>query len=227
MPRSSTGCVVCKARKASSFATRSTTSEANTNQVKCDEDINGCKNCQRLGVACPGYSAVDHTQSDKHHALTEAFKQARLQRRQFGACERCRESKVRCSRGTPSCDRCKTANVACHYATDQPRRREATAARKTSLTSSSTPQPGEISHAQNGFHSSASPRATDQSPGLEVPRDTGLRVLLADHFFNEVAPLRCLGFIHKPTFMRALNQDNAESQYTEALVVIIFALGAS
>ncbi|KFZ23022.1 hypothetical protein V502_02497 [Pseudogymnoascus sp. VKM F-4520 (FW-2644)] len=39
--RSKTGCLVCKSRK-----------------VKCDEKPEGCDNCGRLGVQCPGYDAT-------------------------------------------------------------------------------------------------------------------------------------------------------------------------
>ncbi|KAF4470504.1 Alkaline phosphatase [Fusarium albosuccineum] len=50
--------------------------------------------------------------------------------------------------------------------------------------------------------------------------------ILAESYFNHVHPLRNLGFIHKPSFMKAIDQDTTGAEYGEAVVHLVCALGA-
>ncbi|RTE84055.1 hypothetical protein BHE90_001437 [Fusarium euwallaceae] len=49
---------------------------------------------------------------------------------------------------------------------------------------------------------------------------------IAESFFNHVHPLRNLGFIHKPSFIKAIDQNTTVAEYGEAVVYLVCALGA-
>lgn len=61
--------------------------------------------------------------------------------------------------------------------------------------------------------------------GLPTSRERFTTVFEA--FFNRIYPLRCLGFIHKPTFMQAFATETVQEQYGGALLYIVCALGAN
>ena len=50
--------------------------------------------------------------------------------------------------------------------------------------------------------------------------------LLVSIYFDRVHPLRCLGFVHKPSFMLALDRDLVIEEFGAPLVHIMCALGA-
>lgn len=45
-------------------------------------------------------------------------------------------------------------------------------------------------------------------------------------YFDRIHPLRCNALLHKPTFMHSLDHDRLKENYDEALLLIVFALGA-
>lgn len=49
---------------------------------------------------------------------------------------------------------------------------------------------------------------------------------MADIYFDRIATLRCLGFIHKPSFLQALDHGTLVAEYSEALIYIICAFAA-
>lgn len=49
---------------------------------------------------------------------------------------------------------------------------------------------------------------------------------LTESYFDHVHPLRNLGFIHKPSFMKAIDQDTTVVEYGEAVLYLVCALGA-
>ena len=49
---------------------------------------------------------------------------------------------------------------------------------------------------------------------------------LAEQYFQHIHPLRCLAFIHPPTFLQALDQRKCNEIYGAATAYIVFALGA-
>ncbi|KAJ5672943.1 hypothetical protein N7507_002070, partial [Penicillium longicatenatum] len=59
----------------------------------------------------------------------------------------------------------------------------------------------------------------------ELPDDERLRVLV-EEYFAHIHPLRCNGFVHKPSFMRRLDEDVESCRQSESLLHIICALGA-
>lgn len=59
-----------------------------------------------------------------------------------------------------------------------------------------------------------------------LPQDRFHLQSLADKFFDRVSTLRCLGFIHKPTFYQALDRGTLSEDFGEAVICIVAALGA-
>ncbi|KAJ5108491.1 hypothetical protein N7456_005166 [Penicillium angulare] len=59
----------------------------------------------------------------------------------------------------------------------------------------------------------------------ELPRGDKLWILVEEYFIH-VHPLRCNGFVHKPTFMQRLDEDVESCCQSESLLHIICALGA-
>lgn len=59
----------------------------------------------------------------------------------------------------------------------------------------------------------------------ELPDGESLRTLV-EEYFAHIHPLRCNGFVHKPSFMRRLDEDVDSCRQSESLLHIICALGA-
>lgn len=50
--------------------------------------------------------------------------------------------------------------------------------------------------------------------------------LLVNYYFDNFHPLRCFGFIHKPTFLRQMDENRGQGQQNDALLHIMCTLGA-
>lgn len=50
--------------------------------------------------------------------------------------------------------------------------------------------------------------------------------LLVTYYFDNFHPLRCFGFIHKPTFLRQLDESRGRHICDDALLHIMCTLGA-
>jgi hypothetical protein len=50
--------------------------------------------------------------------------------------------------------------------------------------------------------------------------------ILVEEYFAHVHPLRCFGFVHKPSFMQRLDEDMESCCNNESLLHIVCALGA-
>lgn len=59
-----------------------------------------------------------------------------------------------------------------------------------------------------------------------LPDDYSLRHRLVESFFDRSHPLRCLGFIHKPSFMQSLDRDSVLQDYGQPVLYAMCALGA-
>ncbi|KAI5464232.1 hypothetical protein BGZ63DRAFT_148513 [Mariannaea sp. PMI_226] len=59
-----------------------------------------------------------------------------------------------------------------------------------------------------------------------LPEDPENLLMLINIFFDRIYPLRCLGFIHKPSFIHALDQGRLIEEFGEPLVQIVCAFGA-
>jgi hypothetical protein len=53
-----------------------------------------------------------------------------------------------------------------------------------------------------------------------------MRRRLINAYFDRVHPLRCLSFIHKPSFLQSLDNGSVTQDYSEPLLLIMCALGA-
>ncbi|KAJ5919869.1 hypothetical protein N7454_009704 [Penicillium verhagenii] len=59
----------------------------------------------------------------------------------------------------------------------------------------------------------------------DLPNGDNLRILV-EEYFAHIHPLRCNGFVHKPSFMQRLDEDVDSCRKSESLLHIICALGA-
>lgn len=50
--------------------------------------------------------------------------------------------------------------------------------------------------------------------------------MLVEQYFAHIHPLRCNGFVHKPSFMQKLDEDFETCRQNESLLHVICALGA-
>ena len=131
------------------------------------------------------------------------YRASRLKKRHVGSCEACRASKTRCDKSRPTCRRYLPCNIDCTYSV-----RSAT--KETEYAS----QPSE------GAPSVPLP------PKKSMLDYEALRSRLLNAYLERVSPLRCLSFVHKPSFMYALDQGKLMDQYHEPLVDAMCALGA-
>ena len=93
------GCLLCRRRK-----------------VKCDERReNGCANCERLDLHCPGYGNTSTSPQSAASGTPNLTEAGTKRQRTIQSCERCRASKTRCSGERPSCARCYRKKFRCIY----------------------------------------------------------------------------------------------------------------
>lgn len=59
-----------------------------------------------------------------------------------------------------------------------------------------------------------------------LPEDSALRLRLINAFFERSHPLRCLCFLHKPSFMQSFDRASVVQDYGEPLLYAMCALGA-
>jgi hypothetical protein len=59
-----------------------------------------------------------------------------------------------------------------------------------------------------------------------LPSDPGLRLQLVNAFFDRSYSLRCLGFLHKSSFLQALECESVVQDFGEPLLYVLCALGA-
>ncbi|KAI1410536.1 fungal-specific transcription factor domain-containing protein [Hypoxylon sp. FL1857] len=215
-PLSRTACILCRSRK-----------------VKCDKSPSGCLSCQQLGVRCPGYSKpnLSSDQTGDDGTVDNIFRAAGIERRKNGACQECRNTKNKCNQARPQCQRCQMKSIPCIYTgkhksvrnavrsnTDDTRMDEDMSPRYQEAPSSSSATIPVLSDQQlvDDFSWLCTPI---------LPKGRLLRAVI-ESYFAHVYPLRTLGFLHKPTFLRAIDNERASSEFGEPLLYIICALGA-
>ncbi|KAL7810209.1 hypothetical protein V8C44DRAFT_332577 [Trichoderma aethiopicum] len=224
----STGCVVCRSRK-----------------VRCDRNSPTCHNCNRLGVKCPGYSDLpvlsqkDGSRQRVQDSVDTIYRTSGVEKRKVGSCDECRRTKSRCSRSRPVCKRCMKKGFTCRYnpkydaAAGQSSASSMMAGQDQGLTTTALSRcSGSVSTpGSQNRRASVSP-STPIQPGFQwlfadtLPRNALHLRSLADKFFDRVSTLRCLGFIHKPTFYQALDRGTLNEDFGEAVIYIVAALSA-
>ncbi|KAI1501138.1 fungal-specific transcription factor domain-containing protein [Biscogniauxia marginata] len=222
--RSRNGCLTCRARK-----------------IKCDENPIGCVNCERIDVICPGYEPGQmkrnehyQLQSKTSSVVTEAgIKRSRILR----SCNGCRQAKTKCSGDSPACLRCRNKNIQCMFepsrlvkkgdghdkqvAADQRRGLDGVPQEYCSGTNTLT----------DNCHWSDSGLTQDSSlswlTSSVLPGQAKIRKLV-DAYFVNVHPLRCLSFIHIPSFKHRLDflDSNSSDSDRNALLYAVCAHGA-
>ena len=63
---------------------------------------------------------------------------------------------------------------------------------------------------------------------ISAPLPAGQQELrrLVEAYFTNIHPLRCLSFVHKPSFMRAVDRGEVREEFGDALVHIMCAFGS-
>ncbi|KAL7943541.1 hypothetical protein V8C42DRAFT_329365 [Trichoderma barbatum] len=199
-----------------------------------------CRNCLRLGVGCPGFSPQSEfiSRKEMQKSADDIFKAAGVEKRRVGSCEECRSSKHRCTKTRPSCRRCILRHLPCIYPSkpDKQQERESSTQPASSVASSTAAAAGLTSTA------AVQPLAAGQwtNPTLlhafgvnieslctdTLPKDHGLRLRLVNAFFDRSHHLRCLSFVHQPSFMLSLESASIAQNFGEPLLYAMCALGA-
>ncbi|KAH8652179.1 hypothetical protein BX600DRAFT_89412 [Xylariales sp. PMI_506] len=202
-------CLICRSRK-----------------VRCDRTEPHCRNCIRLGVLCPGYdnSHAPISRSELQKSAEDIFRAAGLQQRRVGSCEECRTSKNRCSRTRPSCRRCLTRGLTCAYPVKYPPR-GAHDESSTSPSAMDVERPSVVTAAE-GIIVQGTKARRDSLYEAVLPDDPELISRLVNAYFERTHPLRCLAFIHKPSFLQSLDRNSVDQDYGRPLLYVMCALGA-
>ncbi|EGU86910.1 hypothetical protein FOXB_02575 [Fusarium oxysporum f. sp. conglutinans Fo5176] len=197
-------------------------------KVKCDGSIPSCQNCETLGVDCPGYNVAAGTKSRLEGATLETvYRASGVEKRRVGSCEACRKAKGRCDKARPACSRCLQRSLACRY----PQRQRPSATSRSNVSEESPrsdeprPDVADISPG-TAFDPRSSMSPLEPSARLQnrpLPWDVQTLKTLTGIYFNRVATLRCLDFLHKPSFNHSLDKGSLVEDYGEA---ILYAMGA-
>ncbi|KAJ5894998.1 hypothetical protein N7495_006689 [Penicillium taxi] len=165
----------------------------------------------------------------------------------------CRTSKTKCSGERPSCKRCQDKAESCFYSeSSQPSwiRRVEPISKAASLqipysvpenSPSDQLEPSSVQTSEQNATPQSAYISYEQSPSIEVtgransplnwltapqlpgPWKVGL---LVEDYFNNIHPLRCFAFIHRPSFLQTFDKDLSQNYQEHALLHIICALGA-
>lgn len=220
--RSKSGCKTCRARK-----------------IRCDERIGVCLNCEKLGLPCSGPSIAQSKDGNSTNDGTNVVITTGLKRkRTFRSCTACRGTKTRCTGDRPICVRCQEKGLQCNY--EDSSEPAWTQQVKFSTNAQTSPSVGEkegasvVSEIRTPNHD-VSPRADTINPPAEshgswlrssrLPEGDQVRVLV-EHYFVNIHPLRCFGFLHKPSFMQRLDAANTRGLEDDALLLMVCSLGA-
>uniref|UniRef100_A0A8H7TKJ6 Zn(2)-C6 fungal-type domain-containing protein n=1 Tax=Bionectria ochroleuca TaxID=29856 RepID=A0A8H7TKJ6_BIOOC len=174
--RTRTGCLTCRARR-----------------IKCDEAAAICTQCLRSDLQClrsrneslseSTRSRLAFTAKNNDQRLTQAgTRRQRIQR----SCVSCKLIKKRCNGERPLCDRCLKKNQPCVYGDDNP----------PSDTGNSISEDRQVTSSISRLSFLSPPATTVDFPDRIVAQD------LCQTFFDEIAPLRCLGFLHRHIFLQ-------------------------
>lgn len=217
-------CNTCRARK-----------------VRCDRRPGSCTNCERLGLSCTSrsWANLSSTTSDPETSA------GRKRKRTFHSCLPCREMKTKCSGDRPTCERCKRKSTQCQY--DESSEPAWKLQIETELRYGNRSVQGQHSHfahrhsgfspgnvrpnhhAENGTNRQAEttvdPRSGESHSGdASILGGDEARPRI-DAYFAHVHPLRCFGFLHKPSFMHNLDHRDPNTFDEDALLLIMCALG--
>jgi Fungal specific transcription factor domain len=201
----SSSCLVCRRRKVCTVVLRPQYLAApQLNccpvQIKCDRTPGSCNKCRALGEQCL-YSVDAASTAYGEVSSSDSITQAGLKRRRVQrSCVECRRTKSKCSGGSV-CDRCRSKAIeCCFYDTDHDAHEEP--------------------FRPNHYRAIPTWLGTRNLPPITQVRE------LVDIYFAHIHSVRCLGFLHVPTFMEQFH--NSRKVYAEmsGLIYIMCALAA-
>ncbi|KAF4463190.1 hypothetical protein FALBO_9980 [Fusarium albosuccineum] len=215
------------------------TAKASQSAVKCDRTTPSCLACRRLRISCPGYESRGPVSATNLDLSVEGiFRASGVQRRKVGSCESCYKAKIRCSKSRPACHRCAQRGNACVYpgkykpvVTEDPSNAKTSRVTQQPLLSVDSHDDldapinslGETSATQDQLGQDELKWLYDESP----PVDPALQRILFDRYFTRIHTLRCLGFLHRPSFMQSFDSGTLQEEYGAPLIQMICAFGAS
>ena len=208
-------------------------------QVKCDERPGRCANCERLQLVCTGYNRLPAGTT----VPQELPRRTEKSRRTTRACQRCRVSKIKCSGERPSCASCSLNNLACSYTDHGQDPPSGSSSTEQQLQHGVDP---DISHNNPLNDSPESSRSDWQTAARsmidvddDAAGDTRLDWLnmqrlpdskkiraLVNQYFQSFHPLKSFGFVHKPSFLRRLDNDLVSGSPADSLLYAMCTLGA-
>ncbi|KAF2440104.1 hypothetical protein P171DRAFT_457819 [Karstenula rhodostoma CBS 690.94] len=198
--------------------------ESTVPQVKCDERPNGCLNCERLQLTCVQHSSDQPSES----LITPRAITGIKRKRTFRVCIPCRQSKIKCTGERPICSRCKQKSLACAYDGDAAEPAWTHAVTPSSQQHPDTPSvspPRHVSSVPSVAPQGEYPSSLSWLFARELPPRSKLHQLL-DAYFNNVHPIRVFAFVHKPSFMRMLDESLVIDSANRALLHIMCAHAA-
>ncbi|KAL4738081.1 fungal-specific transcription factor domain-containing protein [Aspergillus similis] len=140
----------------------------------------------------------------------------RRARRTYRSCTNCRLRRAKCSGERPACIRCRSRHVECRYGDNvEP-------AWSQRLAGIADP-PDRSSPPREETEGEGSPVTWLTSSDFP---DRAKVVVLVDSFFAHVHPIRCFAFLHRPSFLRRVDEELLPDSNPSALLHIVCALGA-
>lgn len=178
-------------------------------QVKCDRTPGSCRKCDKFGAECAYTAAEPRTRSATSPAsrspgngIDNGITKAGLARRRTPrSCVECQRTKAKCS-GEILCGRCDRKGLPCLY-------------RDAGGDNARAPTPRSLIDA-----SMPAWLLSRILPPVHRVRE------LLDMYFARVHTVRCLGFLHVPTFMERFQDDGEAYEDPSGLVHIMCALAA-
>ncbi|KAJ9133316.1 Fungal transcriptional regulatory protein [Pleurostoma richardsiae] len=171
-------------------------------KIKCDRTSGACNNCRKFGAECAYSTDAGADVVRGPVTATDSITQAGLKRRRIlYSCAECKRAKTKCS-GGEACERCIKKALACFY---------------------HSPEPGVVREAQVAPVSSHLVPTWIMSTSL--PPVDKIRALV-DIYFARVHTVRCMGFLHIPTFMERLKDSRQLYSEDSGLIFIVCALAA-
>ncbi|KAL4868974.1 hypothetical protein BDV12DRAFT_208853 [Aspergillus spectabilis] len=176
-------------------------------KVKCDERPNGCGNCERLQLECSGYGRAAIRQIDSPQRTRRAYR----------SCTGCRMRRRKCSGERPACSRCQEKDIPCRYGDNIEPSWPQRLARTTHLPERLSSVPSRETE----------PEALTLAwlTSSELP-DKAKVAVLVDNYFTHIHPIRCFAFLHRPSFLRRVDEELAANATPTALLYIVCALGS-
>ncbi|CRG92368.1 putative transcriptional regulatory protein C1327,01c [Talaromyces islandicus] len=177
-------------------------------KIKCDRTPGSCNKCRAFGEQCmyASEAATDVGAAASANSdgvcPSDSITQAGLKRRRvLRSCLECKRTKAKCS-GGPVCSRCAKKGMNClFYEQPEPGLREEPVFHKSS-------------------RSMPTWLATKNLPSIEHIRE------LIDIYFAQIHTVRCMGFLHIPSFMERFNDPRNVYSEVSGLIYIMCALAA-